>query len=116
MGHNSGNLRAVAVWVVLLLAPYFLPRIGRFVDTTVTTAYRHARPKPKETPQATVNPATVEVEATTEDEAIRVGLLALNLTTSEDVVIKILQTSRNPRLGTDTPARVRLTRRLEPDS
>jgi len=65
-------------------------------------AYRLARPKPKETPQATVNPATVEVEATTGSEAIRVGLLALNLTRSDDVVIKILQTSRKSLLGTDT--------------
>jgi hypothetical protein len=105
-----------ADWVVLLLALYLLSRAGRFVDIAATAAWRHARPKPKETPQATVNPATVEVDATTEDEAVRAGLLALNLTTPDDVVVKVLQTSRHRLLGTDTPARVRLTRRLGQDS
>ena len=105
-----------AVWVLLLLALYLLPRVGRFVDTALTGAYRLARPKREETPQATVNPATVEVEAATENEAIRVGLQVLKLTMSDDVVVKILQASKHRLLGTDTPARVRLTRRLGPDN
>lgn len=105
-----------AVWVVLLLALYLLPRVGRIIDTAVTGAYRLARPKPKETPQAAVNPETVEVEATTENEAIRVGLLALKLAAPDDVIIKILQKSGNSLPGTDIPVRVRLTRRPEHDN
>jgi hypothetical protein len=96
-----------AVWAVLLLALYLLPRVGRIIDTAITAAYLLARPKPNETP---VNPATVEVEATTEGEAIRVGLMALNLQASDDVVVKILQKSQHGHHGTGTPARVRVTR------
>lgn len=96
------------VWVVLLLALYLLPRVGRIVDTAITTAYSLTRPKPDKTP---VNPATVEVEATTEAEAVRVGLLALNLLTADDVAIKVLQRSYQGHHGTGIPARVRLTRR-----
>ena len=102
-----------AVWVVLLLALYLLPRVGRILDRAVTGGYGLARRKPKD---ATVTPATVEVEATTENEAIRVGLLALRLTKPDDVAITILQTPRKSPSGADTPARVRLTRRLKQDS
>ncbi len=100
-----------AVWVVLVLALYLLPRVGRIVDAAFL---RIARRKPKEAPR--VNPATVEAEATTEDEAIRVGLLALNLTKPDDVVVTILQAPRHSPPGPDTLARVRLTRRPGQDS
>jgi hypothetical protein len=101
------------VWVVLLAALYLLPRVGRLIDKAVIWVCRRARPKPKE---ATVNPATVEVEATTENEAIRAGLLALRLTKPDDVVITILRMPRKGRRGTGTPAQVRLTRRFKQDS
>jgi hypothetical protein len=94
------------VVVILVLALYFLSRTGRIVDAAIL---RLVRCKPKETPR--VNPAAVEAEAATEDEAIRAGLEALNLTKPEDVVITILQTSQHSPPGTDTMARVRLTRR-----
>lgn len=104
-----------AVWVVLLLALYFIPRAGRFVDIAVPATYRLARAK-RERPQATVRPTTVEVEATTEDEAIRVGLLALNLTAPHDVIIEVLQAPERNLLGSSNPARVRFTRRLKQDT
>ena len=105
-----------AVWVVLLLALYLLSRAGRIVDTVVTGVYRLARPKSEKLPRSTVKPATVEVEAATENEAIRAGLLALSLTTPDDVVIMILRKSKKNLFGTNTSARVRLTRRLEQDN
>ena len=101
------------VWVVLLLALYLLPRVGRFIDTAVVAGYGLTRRKPKD---ATVNPATVEVEAATENEAIQVGLLALRLTKPDDVVMTVLQTPGKSSLGTDTQARVLLTRRLKQDN
>ena len=107
--NNAGTaflttLHGWAVWVVLLLALYLIPRVGRFADAAFLWFTRR---KPKEAPR--VNPATVEVEAATEDEAIRAGLVALDLTKPNDVVVTILQTSQHlPTL--DTPARVRLTR------
>jgi hypothetical protein len=110
------TLHGWAVWAVLLIALYLLPRVGRLVDTGLSAGYRLARPKAKSAPEATVNPATVEVEAATESEAIRAGLSALNLSTSNDVNIKILQPSKHSLLGTNTPARVRLTRRPGQDS
>ena len=108
---NSGIAFLTTVparWVllVLVLALYFLSRAGRIADVAIL---RLARRKPKETPR--VNPAAVEAEAATEDEAIRAGLAALNLTRPEDVVVTILQTPRHSPPGTDTTARVRLTRR-----
>jgi hypothetical protein len=57
-----------------------------------------------------VNPAMVEVEAMTEGEAIRAGLVALNLATPDGVIIKIMQTPIHGPPGTDAPARVRITR------
>ena len=95
-----------AVWVLLVLALYFLPRIGRIVDAAF---FRITRRKPKEAPR--VNPAAVEVEAPTEDEAIRAGLAALNLTEPDDVVVTILQTPQHSPPGTGSLARVRLMRR-----
>jgi hypothetical protein len=97
-----------AVWVVLLLALYLLPRVGKTVDTALATTYRLIRPERKQLP---ASPATVEVEASTEDEAVRVGLLALNPLTPDDVLIKILQRSHHGLHGTGIPARVRITRR-----
>ena len=94
------------VLVILVLALYFLSRAGRIADAGIL---RLVRRKPKETPR--VDPAAVEAEAATEDEAIRAGLAALNLTRPEDVVVTILQTPRHSPPGTDTTARVRLTRR-----
>ena len=107
------TLPAWSVWIVLLLALYAIPRVGRFVDAAVTGTYRRARAKRKEPPQAAVSPTTVEVEAMTENEAIRVGLLALNLTAPNDVFVEVLQTPRHSLPGNDTPARVRITRRLK---
>lgn len=103
------------VWAVLLAALYFLPRIGRWIDKGAAGFLRLVRPKRK-TSQATVHPATVEVEAATQDEAIRAGLVALSLTTPDNVVIQLLQTPSHSPAGTDTAARVRLTRRPQPGS
>jgi hypothetical protein len=97
-----------AVWVVLLIGLYLIARAGRIVDLAFATACRLARPKPKE--PATVRPAMIEIEAPTEDEAIRIGMMALNLTKSDDVAIKILQAPVKRPPGSDTPARVRITR------
>jgi hypothetical protein len=107
------NLPGWTVWVVLLLALYLLPRVGRIMDKAVIGGYGLARRKPKD---AMVYPTAVEVEAPTESEAIRVGLLALRLTKPDDVIITTLQTPRKSLLRTDTPARVRLTRRFKQDS
>jgi hypothetical protein len=108
---NSGIAFLTTVparWVllILVLALYFLSRAGRIADAGIVWLVRR---KPKETPR--VNPAAVEAEAATEDEAIRAGLAALNLTRPEDVVVTILQTPRHSPPGTGTTARVRLARR-----
>lgn len=95
-----------AVWVVLVLALYLLPRVGRIIDAAVLGL---ARRKPTEAPR--VNPEMVEAEAATEDAAIRAGLVALNLTKPDDVVVTILQAPQHGPPGPGTPARVRLTRR-----
>ena len=58
-----------------------------------------------------MNPAAVEAEAATEDEAIRAGLAALNLTKPDDVVVTILQAPQHGPPGTGSPSRVRLARR-----
>jgi hypothetical protein len=104
------TLSGYEVWVVLLLALYFLPRVGRLIDKTAITAW-HARQNRRQVPPAAVNPTMVEVEATTANEAIRAGLLALNLTTPDDVIIEILHTPGTSPSGTHIPARVRLARR-----
>ena len=68
-------------------------------------------------PPPAVSLATVEVEATTEREAIRAGLQALNLTTPANVNIEILQASKKKKLvGASSPARVRLTSRARQSS
>lgn len=54
------------VWVILLLAFYFVPRIGRAIDRLVAAGWRRVRRKPKQAPPAKVDPATVEVEAATQ--------------------------------------------------
>ncbi len=113
--NNAGTaflttLHGWLVWVVLLLGLYFLSRAGRVIDMAVATTCRLLRRKPKEAAQPMVSPATVEVEATTEERAIRAGLLALNLTKPDDVVVQVLQMARHGILG-NAPARVRLTRR-----
>jgi hypothetical protein len=98
------------VWVILLLALYFVPRVGRGIDRLLATGWRRVRPKPKQSPLAKVDPATVEVEAATEDEAIRIGLLALHLTRPEDVEITILHAPSNQADESGIPARVRVMR------
>jgi hypothetical protein len=98
------------VWVILLIALYVVARLGRGVDYVLAAGYRRFRPKPEPSPVAKVDPAAVEVEAATENEAIRAGLLALNLTKPEDVQITILQSSPSQDDDTDIPVRVRLTR------
>lgn len=96
-----------AVWVVLVAALYLIPRVGRLADAAFL---RLARRNPQRAPQLSL--ATVEVEAATQDEAIRAGLQALNLTTPEDVVVTIVQAAQHGPPGTgSSPARVRLTRR-----
>jgi hypothetical protein len=95
-----------AVWVILVLGLYLFSRVGRIVDAAFL---RITRRKPKEAPR--VNPAAVEAEAATEDEAIRAGLAALNLTKPDDVVVTILQAPQHGPAGAGTPARVRLARR-----
>ena len=95
----------VVVLVILVLALYVLSRAGRIADAVVLWIIRR---KPKEAPQ--VPPAAVEAEAATEDQAIRAGLAALNLTRPDEVVVTILQAPHGPP-GTGSPARVRLARR-----
>ena len=95
----------VVVLVILVLALYVLSRVGRIADAAVLRIFRR---KPKEAPQ--VPPAAVEAEAATEEQAIRAGLAALNLTRPEDVIVTILQVPQGPP-GTGSPARVRLARR-----
>jgi len=99
------------VWVILLLALYFVPRIGRAIDRLLAASWQRARAKPKESPPAKVDPATVEVEAATQDEAIQAGLLALHLPEPDDVEITILQAPSSEANESGDPVRVRLMRR-----
>lgn len=106
-----------ADWVFLVLALYLISRVGRVVDLTGGAIVRRARARSGRAPQLGVSLATVEVEATTEREAIRVGLQVLNLTTPADVKIQILQASKKKKLaGAASPALVRLTRRVRQGS
>ena len=95
-----------AVWVVLVLGLYLVPRVSRIIDAAVLGL---ARRKSADAPQ--VNPAMVEAEAATEDAAIRAGLIALNLTKPDAVVVTILRAPQHDPPGPGTLARVRLARR-----
>jgi hypothetical protein len=99
------------VWVIILIALYLAARVGRGVDYVLAAGYRRSRPKSERTPAAKVDPAAVEVEAATTDEAIRAGLLALNLTKPEDVEMTILPASSSQDDEPGISVRVRLMRR-----
>jgi hypothetical protein len=96
---------AWATWVVLILALYLLSRAGRLTDLGFKTWWSRRRKSDQ-----TVDLAAVEVEAATEGQAVRTGLLALNLTKKDDVVVTVLPSA--PGLtGTSASTRVRLARR-----
>jgi hypothetical protein len=99
------------VWVVLILALYLVPRIGRTVDSTLGAAYRSLRPKHAPAEPVVVTPSAVSVEARTEADAVRTGLLALNLTSPSEADITVVQPAQHHLVGPDDPAVVRLTRR-----
>jgi hypothetical protein len=99
------TLHGWLVWVVLVVALYLITRAGRVADAAILwPARRKRRTAPR------VSPAAVEVEAATMNEAIQAGLVALNLTNPEDVVVTVVHTAQHSPPGTGSPARVRLTR------
>jgi len=98
------------VWVILLLALYSVPRVGRAIDRLLAASWRRSRTKAEQSPPAKVDPASVEVEAGTEEEAIRAGLAAFRLTKPGNVAITILQAQSSQDGEPGSPVRVRLTR------
>jgi hypothetical protein len=97
------------VWVVLLVALYLLPRLGRLVDWVVARLWKKLRPPPPaQEPPAIISTFGVEVTAPSIPEAVETAQSALGGAT--DLQIVVLEQPRPHVFRPDRPAKVRVTR------
>ncbi len=120
------KIPTVAIWPLLILALYLLPRLGRGLDIVLKAIFApliarlkaaarrwwpwHRKAPPPADPAVTtaVSPRVLDVTAPTIKDAINAGRLATSA--DERLDIEVLQTPRRHVLWGSRPAKIRLTR------